>query len=89
MATKKSDMDTKSKVSAKTVVVTPAAKGTLGIQVLHASNVAIPLVPVEISPEIVQLRSDFFAGKELAAGDLRKLVASAKLDDTNDNCNIC
>lgn len=82
-------MATKIQVSAKKATVTPAGAGSMGIQILHAADVAVPLVPVETAPEILQLRADFFAGKELAAGDLRKLVASSRFTDTNDNCGIC
>lgn len=63
------------------------------IEVLRAGDVTVPLVRTEDSlpPEMVELRNQFMAGKNLAEKDLARLVqaTAAKLAETNGNCNVC
>lgn len=64
------------------------------IQILRASNVEVPVgpqTPTPISPEILRIRADFIAGKELASEDIRRLMLSRAEGGgtTNTNCGLC
>lgn len=67
----------------------------LSVQVLRASDVSIPIYPPTlaaemISPELMKLRTDFLAGKEISPQGLRMMVRASEGGGTsNGNCGIC
>jgi hypothetical protein len=67
-----------------------AKNGDKGFQILRASNVEVPLTAAQpaFDPEVLKLRSDFLAGRELSPDDLRRVVQEAA-EGGNGNCNIC
>jgi hypothetical protein len=66
------------------------------VQILTAKEVSIPIFPPktdEMAPEVMQLRADFLAGKQLSREDLGNMMAQAVESGSggggNGNCNIC
>jgi hypothetical protein len=65
-------------------------------QILTAREVSVPFAVTrqpEVSPEVLRIRSDFLAGKDLPREDIERLIASAEPrpdgTPTNGNCGVC
>lgn len=68
------------------------------VRLLEAREVSIPIAVTpagggeEMPPEIMRLRADFLAGKELSReqmGELMRQAAESSGGGGNSNCNIC
>ena len=69
------------------------------VQILTAKEVSIPIFPPKTdegatpAPEVMQLRADFLAGKQLSREELGTMMAQAVESGSggggNGNCNIC
>lgn len=61
------------------------------IQILTAKDVSVPVfrTDFDVSPEIIKLRSDFLAGRELSREDIGKMLRASAEGGGNGNCNIC
>ena len=58
-------------------------------KILKAQYVEIPMAPQDpLPPEILRLRSDFLAGRELSPMDLKRIILASD-EGGNGNCNIC
>jgi len=69
------------------------------VQILTAKEVSIPIFPPKTdeaaataAPEVMKLRADFLAGKQLSREELGTMMAQAVESGSgsgNGNCNIC
>jgi len=62
--------------------------------ILTAREVSIPIIPTpaqDVSPELLRLRSDFLAGKQLSREDMGELLrmSAESGGGSNTNCGIC
>jgi hypothetical protein len=66
------------------------------VQFLHAREISVPIGGAtgpspSFSPELVKLRADFLAGRDISADDLNRLMVATAEDTApaNANCYIC
>jgi len=62
----------------------------LDFQVLRVKEMEVPLVPQPgPGPEVLRLRSEFLAGKNLSAADLKRIIIASDEGGGNGNCYGC
>ncbi len=68
--------------------------GSPEVHILQAKEVSIPILagppPPPNLPELLRIRSDFMAGRQLSRDDMGALLRTAETGGGgNGNCNIC
>ena len=64
------------------------------VRLLHVRDLAIPIAVgqeagEEMSPDLMRLQADFFAGKELSREEMGELMQLARARSRNRNCWGC